>query len=299
MPNKTMKSPKEKKPEEKLNFFLKIHKSVVVPDFYRLVAGFSAKTVFVFVAQMCLLTALISGCALTYYALDLKTGLPAKVPEMLPGMSFKNGVLDPGRPTPFVPSKSSVSSVFETIFRMPGIIDDAPESLVVVDTSQKALADKKSPSRVLLTSKSLEIQFNSSTPVRLSYPYAKWLRGAGTVAFTPEGIRRFLMHNIAAVSVNFCVQSAGINTGIFLMSIIFLGFAACIFRIDRQRSLGACFKMACFAVSPMFIGVNLIAVSGAKLPVAWHIMLILSTIVMVRGINAERRALLNDSRKLD
>jgi hypothetical protein len=298
MLQKTMKAPHEKAPEEKFNFFLKIHKSVLVPDFYRAIAGFSAKTVILFVVKMCLLTALISGCALTYYALDMKTGLPAKVPEMLPGMSFKNGMLDPGRQTPFIPSKASVSGVFETIFRMPGIIDDAPESLVVVDTALSRVSDKNFVSRVLLTAKTLEIQFNGTSPVRLSYPYSKWLRSADTVAFTPPGIRRFLMHNIAAVAVNFCVQSGGINTGIFLMSILFLGFAACIFRIDRQRSLGACFKMSCFAVSPMFIGVNLIAISGAQFPVAWHIMLIVSTIILVRGINAERRALLNDKRDL-
>ena len=278
-------------PEERINFFLKIHKSVVSPDFYVAIVNFSGKTACIFVVQLCLLTAAISGSAYTYYALDVNKGLPARISEMLPGMSLKNGVLDPGRPTPYYPSKSSVSNVLNMVFCVPGLFDEAPDSSIVVDTAPGKTLEKNARSKVLLASRSLEIQSKSSKAVRLSY--AQWLPGAGSVVFTKDGIRRFLLLDIAGVAFNFCIQAGAVNTGIFCMSIVFLGFAACIFRIEKKKTFGRCFKMACFAVSPIFLGVNLLALSGTHFPVGWHIMLIISTVVLIRGINAERKALSN------
>ena len=50
--------------------------------------------------------------------------------------------------------------------------------------------------------------------------------------------------------------------------------------------------MASFAVSPIFVGVNLMALSGTQFPLGWHLLLIISTVVLFRGVNAERKALL-------
>jgi hypothetical protein len=64
-----MREKKQKKQmlsEERINFFLKIHKSIVLPDFFAAATNFSGKTVCIFVAQLCLLTAAISGGAYTY-----------------------------------------------------------------------------------------------------------------------------------------------------------------------------------------------------------------------------------------
>ena len=275
-------------PEERKNFFLKIHKSIVSPEFYTAISGFSGKTVWIFFAQLCFLTAAISGGAYTYYALDVNKGLPARISEMLPGMSLKNGVLDPGRSTPYYPSKSSVSNVMNVVFCVPGLFDEAADSSIVVDTAAGRTLGNGAREKVLLGSRFLEIQSKPSKPIRLDY--AKWMPGIKTIAFTKEGIRRFLLLDIAGVAFSFCLQSGAINTGVFCMSIMFLGLAACIFRIEKKKTIGRCFKMACFAVSPMFVGVNLIALSGTQFPVGWHIMLIVSTVVLFRGINAERRA---------
>jgi hypothetical protein len=76
------------------------------------------------------------------------------------------------------------------------------------------------------------------------------------------------------------------------MSIMFLCFAACIFRMEKKKTFGRCFKMASFAVSPIFVGVNLMALSGTQFPLGWHLLLIISTVVLFRGVNAERKALL-------
>jgi Protein of unknown function (DUF1189) len=281
---------KQLAPDERINFFLKIHRSVVSPDFYATAAGFSGKTVFIFVVQLCLLTAAINGAAYTYYALDVNKGLPARISQMLPGMSLKNGVLDPGRRTPYYPSKTSVSNVLNVVFCVPGLFDEVADSSIVVDTAAGRTLGNSSREKVLLASRFLEIQSKSSTPVKLAY--AKWIPGSEAIDFTKEGIKRFMVLDIAGVAFNFFLQSGAINTGVFCMSIMFLGFAACIFRIEKKKNIGRCFKMACFAVSPMFVGVNLIALSGTKFPMGWHLMLILSTVVLFRGINAERKALL-------
>lgn len=284
-----LRAKKQLPPEERINFFLKIHKSIVSPDFYRTNANFSGKTVCIFVAQLCLLTAAISGAAYTFYALNIDKGLPARISEMLPGMSIKNGVLDPGRPTPYYPSKSSVSNALNMLFCVPGLFDEAADSSVVVDTATGRTLGNADRAKVLLASRSLEVQSGSSKPISLAY--AKWMPGTETIVFTKKGIRRFLLFDIAGVAFNFCLQSGAINTAIFCMSIMFLGFAACIFRIEKKKTIRKCFKMACFAISPIFVGVNLIALSGTQFPVGWHIMLIVSTVVLFRGINAERKAL--------
>lgn len=276
-------------PEERINFFLKVHSSIVSPDYYTSIADFSVKTVGVFVLQVCFLTAVITGGAYTFYALDADKGLPARITAMLPGMSIKNGVLDPGRTTPFYPSKSSVSNVIDMVFCIPGLFEEAADSSIVVDTMDGKTLRAGDRAKVLLAGRYLEIQSKSYKPIR--FAYAKWMPGVTSIIFTKSEIRRFLLFNITGVAFNFFMLSGAIHTCIFCMSIMFLGFAACIFRIEKKETVGKCFKMACFAVSPMFVGVNIIALSGAQFAVGWHIMLILSTVVLFRGINAERKAL--------
>lgn len=291
--NENMNEKKQKKqlpPEERINFFLKIHKSIIAPEFFGAIAGFSGKTVCIFVVQMCLLTAAISGGAYTYYALDVNKGLPAGISEMLPGMSLKNGVLDPGRPTPYYPSRRSVSNVLNVVFCVPGLFDEAVDSSVVVDTAAGRTLGNGAREKVLLASRFLEVKSKSSKPIRLDY--AKWMPGIKNLAFTKEGIKRFLLLDIAGVAFNFFIQSGAINTGVFCMSIMFLCFAACIFRMEKKKTFGRCFKMASFAVSPIFVGVNLMALSGTQFPLGWHLLLIISTVVLFRGVNAERKALL-------
>ncbi|HAJ78688.1 MAG TPA: hypothetical protein DCO75_02865, partial [Fibrobacteres bacterium] len=138
------------------NFFLKIHKSIVSPGFYIAATAFSPKTIILFVVQMCLFTAAISGGAYTYYALNDKTGLPAVLPDVLPGMSINKGTLDPARPAPYVPEKPYVAKSLNILFCLPGVFDALPDSFVVVDTS--ALVNKKtSRAQLLLTSSNFEI----------------------------------------------------------------------------------------------------------------------------------------------
>jgi hypothetical protein len=272
------------------NFFLKIHKSIITPGFYTAVANFAPKTIILFVIQMCLLTALISGGAYTYYSLNDKTGLPAVLPDILPGMSINKGTLDPARPTPYVPEKTYVAKGLNILFCLPGVFDALPDSFVVVDTS--ALVNKKvSKAQLLLTSRNFEI--NTGNGAYLKLPYSKIFPGSDTIVFSRQGIKKILGKNIVSVYINFFIQSGIINTGTICLSIIFLTLASYIFRIEKKEKIGIYFKMACCAVSPVFIGLNLLAVSGAQFPDFWYILVVISVIIMFRGIQSGRKQTLN------
>jgi hypothetical protein len=235
---------------------------------------------------MCLLTALISGGAYTYYALNDKTGLPAVLPDVLPGMSINKGTLDPARPTPYVPEKPYVAKSLNILFCLPGAFDALPDSFVVVDTS--ALVNKKvSKAQLLLTSRNFEI--NTGNGAYFKLPYSKIFPGSDTIVFSRQGIKKVLGENIVSVYINFFIQSGIINTGTICLSIIFLTLASYIFRIEKREKIGIYFKMACCAVSPVFIGLNLLAVSGAQFPDLWYILVVISVIIMFRGIQSGRK----------
>ena len=272
---------------QKFNFFATVHKSILSADFYRNVRYFSPVTALKFVLQMCLLTALISGAAYTYYAFDDQRGLPAIVPEVFPGMSLKNGLLDPGRSTPFAPEKAYSVKMLNMLFCMPGVFDVLPDSFIVVDTSLGAL-EKHSIAQLIVSDRFFALKTKQSTSMKIAY--SKLFPGPDTIAFTRTGMDKLLRKNRLNMFINFFIQTGIITAGALCVSIIFLTFAAFIFRIEKREKVGCYFKKACFAVSPIFIGNNLIAASGSHIPNTWYLLLMIAVFVMFRGIRATHTA---------
>ena len=270
------------------SFFVKIHRSVVSPDFYISARLFPFGWVILFFGQLCLITTLVSGVAATLYSLNINKGLPAQVSQMLPGMAIKNGVLDPGRATPYIPEKPSVSAVFNTLSCMPGFFDSIASSFLVVDTSLLYKPVSTGYPSIVLALRQIVVHTDSTHAIAFSYAHS--LPFAANIAFTPEGVHGFLVHNIIGVLLNFCIQVGLVNSFMFFVSCIFLAFAAYIFRADKKYRFIEFLKTACFAITPVFIGINLIALSGVTLANAWGILIIISTILMFRGVRAQLRA---------
>jgi hypothetical protein len=275
-------TPSSEIPGRKINFFASVHKSILSPEFYRSVQSYSPWTVIKFVMQMCLMTALISGAAFTYYALDDQRGLPSIVSQVFPGMSLKNGVLDPGRATPFIPEKAYVGKMLNMLLCMPGAFDALPDSFLVVDTSKNAM--EKSTAEIMFSDRYFAIKTKSTTSLKMSY--SKIIRSLDTIEFSRQGIHKLLRKNAVNVFINFFIQSGIITTGTICVSIIFLTLAAYVFRVDKRERPGNYFKKACFAVSPIFVGCNLVAVSGTHIANTWFFLLMISVFVMFRGVRA-------------
>jgi hypothetical protein len=269
----------------KLSFFSDLHNSIFSARFYKTVSEKSPGVTVRFVVLACFLTAAVSGAAHTYYSFDRKTGIAAQVSVMLNGMEFKNGSLDPHVATPYMPGTVHLEMLLNTLFCVPRFFTALPDSYFVVDTSEIALSRKSPTTQVLMGARNLYI--NPGTPVRFVVPYSLFLRGRDLVV-TEESVQALLKKNLLVVASNFFIETGLVNTFVFLLSIIFLTFAAYIFRLERARKFGEFLKIACYAASPVYAGTNIVAFSGTTFAWTWHVLILVATFVMFRGVQASQ-----------
>jgi len=269
-----------------LSIFSDLHYSIISGRFYTTVLERSAGEILRFVALVCLLTALVSGAAHTYYSFDRKTGIAAQVAGLIGGMEFKDGSLDPHAVVPRFPAVESVEKLLNTLLGVPRFFSDLPDSIFIIDTAASALSRKSPRTQILLGKRSLYV--NPGTPVSFTIPYS-FVAKEGTLVVTEESVRSWLMGHITEVAINFIVETGLVNTLVFLLSIAFLTFAAYIFRLERERKFGEFLALACFAASPVYVGTNLVALSGTTFFWTWHVMILFATFVMFRGVMASRR----------
>jgi hypothetical protein len=233
-----------------------------------------------------MLVTCIAGIARTWYALDPATGIAAEVSALLNGMELKNGSLDPRRPTPFVPGTQHLSNLLGIVFAMPQAFDGLPDSVLVVDTSAGAAKRASAATRFLLTSTSLIV--NPSTKVSMQQQYGNFLNVKNLVMEEPL-LRALIKKHIVRVAFFFMMWNGIVTVPVFLLSIVFLTFAAYIFRLDRSKNILYFLKMACFAATPVYVGTPLAAVAGSTLPWTWHAFILAATFVMFRGVAAAAR----------
>jgi hypothetical protein len=272
--------------KDELSLFGDLHSSIFSSRFYESIADKSAGEAVRFFILVCIGTAIISGAAHTYYSFDRKTGIAVQVSAMLNGMEFKNGSLDPHIATPYVPGTMHLEKLLNTLFCVPRFFTDLPDSFFVIDTSKSALAKKSLRTQILMGGRYLYV--NPGTPVSFTVPYSLMVQG-GDLVVTEESVRILLKKYLVVVASNFFIQTGFINTLVFLLSIVFLTFAAYIFRLERARKFGNFLKIACFAASPVYAGTNLVALSGTTFFWTWHVLILIATFVMFRGVMASQK----------
>ena len=269
-----------------MSLFGDLHSSIFSARFYESISEKSAGEAVRFFIIVCIGTAIISGAAHTYYSFDKKTGIAAHVSAMLNGMEFKNGSLDPHRATPYVPGTVHLEKLLNTLFCMPGFFTELPDSFFIVDTSTSARSRKSPRTQILMGERYLYI--NPGTPISFTIPYSLILQGNDLVV-TEESVQVLLKKYLVVVALNFFIQTGFVNTLVFLLSIVFLTFAAYIFRLDRARKFGNFLKLACFAASPVYVGTNFVALSGTTFFWTWHVLILIATFVMFRGVMASQK----------
>lgn len=267
-----------------MNTFTVLHRSIFSPQFYREARSFSRGKAFRFVVAICCITACITGASRTYYAFDETDGIPAQAAAAFFGMEIRDGRLDPHVKTPYVPEVSHLSILLNTVFCLPHLFDSLPDSFVVVDTAPQALSAMRPATQILLSANYVYV--TPKSPLSFKIPYSSLIPRPGSLKITRQSVRTFCLKHLGAMFFNFSMISGVLETGVFLLSIIFLAFAAYIFRSERTSPAGPCFVMACYAAAPIYIGTNLVAISGTSFPWTWPVLIFFSTIVMSRGVRA-------------
>lgn len=269
-----------------MSLFSDLHSSIFSARFYGSIAEKSAGEAVRFFILVCIGTAIISGAAHTYFSFDRKTGIAVQVSAMLNGMEFKNGSLDPHTVSPYIPGTMHLEKLLNTLFCMPRFFTELPDSFFIVDTSKSALSRRSPRTQILMGERCLYV--NPGTPVSFTVPYSLVMQGKDFVV-TEESVRALLKKYLVVVASNFFAQTGFVNTLVFLLSIVFLTFAAYIFRLERARKFGNFLKIACFAASPVYVGTNFVALSGTTFFWTWHVLILISTFVMFRGVMASQK----------
>lgn len=273
-----------------MNIFATLHKSIVSGRFYETVPAMPVRSVVKFFLLICLLTTLICGISHLWYAVHAPAGLAAETAEALGGIELKSGVLDPHRPVPYVPDNTHVSRAFELVFWLPQSSTMVPDSFVVVDTNANSLARIGNNTLFLLSSRRLVV--NPGSPFSYGRSYAE-LFGTRHLIVDRNSIQNLLVAQLPLLALFYCAWTAIADTAVYFMSVVciaFVALAAYIFSVNRPRSPGEFLKMAFFAASPLYIGTNIVAVSGTGIAWTWHVFILVSTVVMLRGVMHASRA---------
>lgn len=266
-----------------MNVFVALHKSIFSGEFYKGVIGLTAGGIIKFLLLVCLGTALISGISHLYYVVGPSSNLDAEISQAFGGIELDSGLLRPHRPLPYIPDNAHVSKAFAQLFFIPQSSAFVPDSFVIIDTSASALRHVSSSTMFLLTGKRLVV--NPGSKFSYDRPYNE-ITGKLHVTVSKESVRKLLVHLAGFLAVFYCIWAGITNAGVYFLSILFLAFIAYIFRIERKRSLSEFVAMACFAASPVYIGTNIVAISGTTVSWTWHVFILISTFVMFRGVQS-------------
>ncbi|MBN1307496.1 MAG: hypothetical protein JXA18_06240, partial [Chitinispirillaceae bacterium] len=134
--------------------------------------------------------------------------------------------------------------------------------------------------------KAREVAVTLAAGTTMEFTYENILFGTRDLDFTADQIERFLKRHIGTIFFGYLVSTLLHQGMLFFFSIFFLALAAYIFRVERKRTLKEYLKASSFAISPIAVGSALVAISGVKIEWIWHLLIVLSTVVMFRAIIA-------------
>jgi hypothetical protein len=265
-----------------VNFFLTIHRSVVEPSFYKEIQEYSGCRIWFYLVQLLLVTSIICALAQSYYLMDSQRGIAPKVESVLKGMEIKNGQLDPGIPTPVVPATYLVVPVLDQLSGFQNFFPSDNDSMIIIDTA-KTRNYVKIPV-ILMSSDKFILMLNKTQSLEI--PYKVFFLGLENFKFTSAEITRFLMSHRIAIFFSMFIACVFQNAITLAFSIFFLAVAAFFFRMEKGNTFARFIRASSFAITPMAIGMMLIALSGVKILWGWHVLIFISTIVIFRGLVA-------------
>jgi len=212
-----------------------------------------------------------------------KRAIPKTLSAAFPGLSIRNGILSTPKDTLFSPPAYLIFEILNQL--TPSIAITGEDNLVPIIVDTRPGDTVKSSSRHILLQKN-NVQFNINDSLKIPVTYPSFLFGDRDFTFTQKGILSHLQRHVIKILFSYFVLALMMDSSMFLFSIFFLAIAAFIFRIDRNRKFKEYLKTAVFAISPLVLGGILISLSGVKILWVWHILILLSTVVMFRAIIA-------------
>ena len=268
-----------------MSFFLQLHRNIFDPSSYRTIDEVPRPRVALYVVKLLLLAAIVAGTAHTLYLFTASRGVAAPLNAAFGGMEIKNGELLPNRPLPYEVASPIVADLFSRLFDLSE--GGAPGGIptVIVDTAAKPLTGAAFP-RVLMGKKEIVIQTGPTATYPLSYE--DFFLGSRNMQFSIPFIKKFLAQKAPWMIFYYCLYEGIRCLGLLFFCISILAIAPYIFRIDRQRKFSHFLSIAGFSASPIPVGFMLIAISGAAIPAAADIFVIVSAIVMFRALGAIR-----------
>jgi len=261
-----------------VKFFSSLHRSIFNPLFIREAVKFPAVRVVMFLLKLLVLTALISGISKTYYLLHDVRGVTPVISAMFDRMEIVDGQLKTEREQPFEMPKDLAGALLDN-FAGFTVFQQVPDNFLVVDTRKPLPADDKVTGAAKILLKESSVLFRD---IRIEIPYRNLV--GKNFEFTAPAVQGFLSRNAFSFVLNFFMLHFVFTFFTVLMSLFFLSLAAYLFSFHRAKKFGYFFKVACFSISPVMIGSALVAVSGVRAEWAWYVFVILSTMLMFRGM---------------
>jgi len=261
-----------------VKFFSNLHRSVFDPFFYREAIKFSWLRVVGFMFTLLLLASLVSGVFKTYYLVYSERSIAPIVNAMFDGMEIRDGELHTERQAPFELSGDLTAALLD---RLTGVtaFGRMPENFAVVDNRNSFAGDDETVSAAKILLKKSSVLFKE---MRIEVPYERFV--GKNFEFTVSNVQRFLYRNTIAFAINFTILGFFFTLSTVLLSVFFLSLAAYLFSVDRTKKYGYFIRIACFSISPVMVGSALVAASGVSAEWAWYIFIVLSTMIMFRGM---------------
>jgi hypothetical protein len=262
-----------------VSFFLRIHRAVFDPAFYREIETMETRSIIVHLVKLFLLSTLIAAAAQTFYLFDRDRGIAGPLQNMLRGIEIKNGTLVTERP---VPSNLALDDI-----QAGSLGEKMGFSMVSVllDTAPLPPDSLKSMFTILLGPKTATL-FWITGPINV-VPYSAIFGEHTAITFSESTVNEFLHRHVVLLFLwEWIVAGILFIGGFTLFTVVILSFAAFIFRMERVRPIAHFVRIACFASTPIPVGAILIAVSGTSVPGVWNILVIASFAVMFRGVMA-------------
>lgn len=266
-----------------MNFFLQIHRSIFDLPFYREVPLLGRRSVFLFVTKLVLIASGVSAIAHTCYVFSPSRGTVPAIAAAMKGIEIKEGRLLCDRPLPYEIPAQELNLIYRCFINIPATIDTLQTPRFIVDTSANQPA--RTVSCIIMRSSDVALYSASGTPQLIPYYKKSWY-GPVNLKFSESGVRNILNKAAVWIFLFNLLWDGTCCAALVLFCICMLGLAAYIFRIERGRAIAYYFGIAGFAITPIPIGMVIIALSDVNIPGSWRFLVIMSVVVMFRALMA-------------
>lgn len=277
-----------------MGFLLSVHRSILDPAFYDEVRGGRVVSAVRYLLTLTAVAALVGTIGRTSYFVDAENGFPARAAEILQGTEIVDGVFYPGEETPHVARRSQLAEIFRLILPVAEPSTFVPDSAVVIDTTVAPQEAAERSGLLIFTRRHL-VAYPGTFMARV-VPYVEVFGDADRFRFTPQAIRGFVMAHLVGIALQFAFVELAFMAFHTLFGIAFLNIAAYILRAGRTGHRRESLLMACYAVTPLTVGMAIQEMAGTAVEGIWYVFICVSLFVLLRGV---RRIIRNESAGAD